>query len=191
MQTANSLTAQLHLFSSGHRDVGDSMLREMFPRLRQIASRRLSKERYPSFTPTELIGETWLTRLHRGGWEVENREHFFSIASRAMRHVLIDTARKRLTRARGQSAEHLSLEEAGTWLQSDAPGAEEVVALGMLMEKLEKVHPELALIVHLHYIVGYDLEEISAETGLTLRQVRHRWKKGKVWLGMRLLPRRI
>ena len=190
MQTANSLTGQLHLYSSGQREVGDSMLREMFPRLRQIATRRLSRERYPSFTPTELIGETWLTRLHRGGWRVESREHFFGIVSQAMKHVLTDVARKRLTRARGKGAEHLSLDEAAE-LRSNVPGAEEVLAIGMLMEKLEEINPEVALVVHLHYIAGFDLEEIATETGLSLRQVRHRWHKGKVWLATRLLPKRL
>ncbi|MFC5865372.1 ECF-type sigma factor [Acidicapsa dinghuensis] len=190
MQTAYSLTRQLRLFSNGHRDVGDSMLREMFPRLRQIAARRLAKEQYPSFTPTELIGETWLTRLHRGGWKVENREHFFGIANRAMRNVLTDAARKRLSGIRGKGAEHICVEEAATELRSSAPDAEQVLAIGMLMEKLKEVDPGVALVVHLHYIAGFDLQEIAAETGLSLRQVRHRWHKGKTWLATRLLSKR-
>ena len=190
MQAANSLTGQLRLFSNGQRDVGDSMLREMFPRLRQIAARRLSRERNPSFTPTELIGETWLTRLHRGGWKVESREHFFGIANRAMSYVLTDAARKRLSRMRGMGAEHICLEEGATELRSLAPDAEQVLVIGMLMEKLEEVNPSVALVVHLHYIAGFDLEEIAAETGLSLRQVRHRWHKGKAWLASRLLSKR-
>ena len=190
MPTVNSLTGQLRLYSSGQNDVGDSMLREMFPRLRRIAAQRLSRERYPAFTPTELIGETWLTRLHRGGWRIENREHFFGIASRAMRHVLTDTARKRLSRMRGKGAEHIGLEDGASELRSSAPDAEQVLAIAMLMEKLEKVDADVALVVHLHYIAGFDLEEIAVETGLTFRQVRHRWHKGKVWLATRLVSRR-
>lgn len=190
MQAGNSLTGQLRLYSSGNRDDGDAILREVFPRLRQIAARRLSGERYPSFTPTELVGETWLTRLQRGGWGVESREHFFSLASRAMRNVLIDTARRRLTITRGKGAEHISFEDAATELHSSAPDAEQVLVIGMLLEKLERVDQAVALVVHLHYIAGFELDEIAAETGLTIRQVRHRWHKGKVWLATRLLPRR-
>ena len=166
------------------------MLDEMFPRLRQIAARRLASERHASFTPTELIGETWLTRLHRGGWAIDEREHFFGIASRAMKFVLADNARKRLTRLRGEGAEHISTEDASSELRSNVPSVEEVLAIGMLMEELRRVNPEIAAIVHLHYIVGFQLEEISAETGLTLRQVRHRWHKGKIWLATRLLSKR-
>jgi RNA polymerase sigma factor (TIGR02999 family) len=189
MQGLQSLTGQLRLYASGQREYGDSMLREMFPRLRQIASKRLARERFPAFTPTELIGETWLTRLHRGGWRIESREHFFGIVSRAMRNVLTDTARKRLARVRGMGAEHLSLDQASE-LRSHADGAEEVLAIGDLMEKLERDHPQVALVVHLHYVIGFGLEEIAAETGLSLRQVRHRWQKGKVWLATRLQPAR-
>jgi RNA polymerase sigma factor (TIGR02999 family) len=190
MQAANSLTGQLRLYSSGHKDVGDSLLREIFPRLRQIAARRLSKEQYPPFTPTELIGETWLTRLHRGGWRPESREHFFGIANRAMKNVLTDAARKRLTVFRGEGAVHLSFDEAWHGLGLATPDAEEVLVIGMLIEDLEKANPRVAFVVHLHYVVGFQLEEIADETGLTLRQVRHLWKKGKVWLATRLHSRR-
>lgn len=189
MQTIDSLTGQLRLYSGGHREYGDSMLRAMFPRLRQIAVGRLSRERHPPFTPTELIGETWLTRLNRGGWRIDDREHFFGIASRAMKFVLTDAARRRRAHVRGRGVEHVSIEEATLELRSDTPNAEEVLAIGMLMEELEKVNPQIASIVHLHYIVGFRLEEISAETGLTLRQVRHLWQKGKIWLATRLLSK--
>jgi len=69
----------------------------------QIAARRLARERYPAFTPTELIGETWLTRLHRGDWSIDSRDHFFGIANRAMKFVLADTARRRLSDQRGNT----------------------------------------------------------------------------------------
>jgi RNA polymerase sigma factor (TIGR02999 family) len=189
MQAGSSLTGQLRLYSSGNKDVGDSLLREIFPRLRQIAVQRLSREHSSPFTPTELIGETWLTRLHRGGWRLDSREHFFGIVNRAMKNVLTDTARKRLTAFRGEGAVHLSFDEAGHGLGLAVPDVEEILAIGMLMEDLEKANPRVAFIVHLHYVVGFRLEEIAAETGLTLRQVRHLWKKGKVWLATRLHSR--
>jgi RNA polymerase sigma factor (TIGR02999 family) len=188
MQSADSLTGQLRLYASGHTEYGNSLLLEILPRLRQIAKRKLLRERYPSFTPTELIGETWLKRLHRGGWKIENRTHFFNIASRGMKFVLADAARKRLTGTRGRGVEHVPIEDAALNLSSDAPSAEQVLAISMLMEQLENVNPAVASIVHLHYVAGFELEEIASETGLTLRQVRHRWHKGKVWLAKRLLP---
>ena len=190
MDTLNSLTGQLRLYSSGSKEGEDSLVREILPRLRQIASRRLLRERYAPFTPTELIGETWLTRLQRGGWRLESREHFFRIASRAMKNVLTDTARKHLAQIRGNGALHFSFEEVTQAPESAVPSVEEVLSIAMLLHTLEKENPKVALVVHLHYIVGFGLDEIAAETGMTIRQVRYRWNKGKVWLATQLHARK-
>lgn len=190
MDAASSLTGRLRLFSNGQPEAADSILREIFPRLREIAARRLARERsMPSVTPTELIGETWLASLHRGRWTIESREHFFSIAGLAMEHVLIDMARKRLAQRRGRNAMHLSLEEILPSQQPVTAEAEEILAISMLLSKLEAADVKAAFVVRLHYVAGFSLEEISAETGLTLRQVRHRWEKGKIWLATRLSTR--
>jgi len=190
MNAANSVTERLRLYANGHKDVGDSLLREILPRLREIASRRLSKEYSAPVTPTELIDETWLASLHRGRWKIESREHFFSIASLAMENVLTDMARRRLAQCRGKGAVHLSLEEISPGQQPATANAEEVLAISMLMEELARTDAKVAFVVRMHYIVGFSLDEIAIETGLTLRQVRHRWEKGKLWLAKRLLSRR-
>jgi RNA polymerase sigma factor (TIGR02999 family) len=190
MSAANSLTEQLRLYASGHKEVGDSLLRAILPRLRQIASRRLSREYAAPVTPTELIDETWLAGLHQGRWKIENREHFFGIASLAMENVLTDMARRRLAQCRGKGAVHLSLDDLAPGQQPATANAEEILAISMLMEELAKKDAKVAFVVRMHYIVGFSLEEIAKETGLTLRQVRHRWEKGKVWLASRLNSRR-
>jgi len=190
MDAASSLTGRLRLYSGGQRETADSILREIFPRLREIAARRLSRERFaPQVTPTELIGETWLASLHRGRWTIENREHFFSIVGLAMEHVLIDMARKRLAQRRGKNAMHLSLDDISPSQQPFTAEAEEILAIAMLLAKLDKADAKVAYVVRLHYVAGFNLEEIAAETGLTLRQVRHRWEKGKIWLATRLSTR--
>lgn len=190
MDTVNSLTGQLRLFSSGSKVGEDSLVREILPRLRQIATRRLLRERHAPFTATELIGETWLTRLQRGGWKLESREHFFRIASRAMKNVLTDSARKHLAQIRGEGAVHVSFEEVTRAPESPVPCVEDVLNIAMLLETLEKENPKVALVVQLHYVVGFGLDEIAAETGMTIRQVRYRWNKGKIWLATQLHARR-
>jgi DNA-directed RNA polymerase specialized sigma24 family protein len=70
------------------------------------------------------------------------------------------------------------------------PSAEQVLAVGMLFEELEKVNPKAAFVVHIHYVVGFSLEEIAVESGLTFRQVRYLWKKGEAWLAKRLHSQR-
>lgn len=191
MGSATSLTGRLRLYSGGDRKVADAILQEIFPRLREIAARRLSRERYsPPVTPTELIGETWVSSLHRGRWMIDNREHFFSIAGLAMEHVLIDMARKRLAQRRGQGALHVSLEDISPSQQPVSADAEEVLAIAMLLGKLESLDAKAAFVVRMHYVAGFSLQEIAERTGWTTRQVRHRWEKGKVWLASRLSTRK-
>jgi RNA polymerase sigma factor (TIGR02999 family) len=191
MGASTTLTGRLRLYSGGDRNVADAILEEIFPRLREIAARRLSRERCtPPVTPTELIGETWLSSLHRGKWVIANREHFFSIAGLAMEHVLIDMARKRLAQRRGQGAMHVSIEDISPSQEPVSADAEEILAIAMLLGKLESSDAKSAFVVRMHYIAGFTLQEIAEHSGWTLRQVRHRWEKGKVWLASRLSTRK-
>jgi RNA polymerase sigma factor (TIGR02999 family) len=187
MQSARSLTGQLRLYSSGDREAGESVVREILPRLREIAASRLSRRGGGNaMTPTDLIGETWLSRLHYGRWKIESREHFFSLAGLAMEQVLTDMARRRMAQRRGSGAAHLSIDDLSPCRQPASADAEQVLAISLLMEQLAKADPLTADIVRAHYYVGYGLDEIARESGLSLRQVRHRWEKGKLWLASRL-----
>lgn len=190
MHAVSSLTGQLRLYANGHHEAADSLFREILPRLREIAIRKLSKERFVApVTPTELIDETWLASLRRGGWKIESREHFFSIVGIAMENVLTDMARRRLAQRRGKGAVHVSLDEVSVSQQPGSANAEQILAISMLLEKLAKADAMAAFVVRLHYFIGFSLEEIAKQTGLSLRQVRHRWEKGKLWLAARLVPR--
>src|ERR1039458_7579528 len=62
------------------------------------------------------------------------------------------------------------------------PAPQEIVEIGVLMERLEAKDPDAARMVDMHYFSGFTLEEIAQETGLTVRQVRSRWEKGMKWL---------
>jgi len=182
-----SLTQQLQSFSEGDREIAELILREVLPTLHQIAARELRRERYLSpLSPTELINEVWLRSLHKGGWQINSREHFYAIAALAMRRVLIDFARQRLAQRRGDGEKPQSLEQSPSLdLASEhvqPSDAESIVQIGVLMERLEKAMPDAARIVDMHYFTGFTLQEISDVTGLTFRQVRHLWEKGRDWL---------
>ena len=187
MDSPTSLTERLRSYATGDRNSANVLILEIFPRLRRIAAAKLKSEQAGTqVTPTDLVGEVWATSLHRGYGQVENREHFFSIVGKAMQNVLTDMARKRLAARRGKGASHVSLESVSEIEEPMAVSAEQIVILGQLLDQLAKKDAQVALIVQLHYLAGFSLEEIVAETGLTLRQVRHRWQKGKEWLAIRL-----
>ena len=102
MSTYPSLTERLNLFMQGNQAVVDALLREVLPKLHEIAVRELKRERYMApLSKTELIHEVWLSSLSKGGWQIHDQGHFYALASLAMRRVLVDLARKRLAARRG------------------------------------------------------------------------------------------
>jgi RNA polymerase sigma factor (TIGR02999 family) len=181
------LTEQLRRYSSGDRNIADAVFREILPKLRDIAVRQLQRERHVKpYCPTELINEAWLKSLRHGGWQIRDREHFYAIAGLVMRQVLIDAARNRLAQRRGGMETIASLDDLPQKKDISARNDEQVVEIGLLLAKLDKKAPEVARIVDLHYLAGFSLEEVADITGLTPRQVRHRWGKGRDWLKDRM-----
>src|SRR5262245_44332812 len=111
MTDGPSLTEQLRRFSGGERQIAEAVLRDVLPKLHQIAVRELKRERYAApVSPTELIHEAWLRNLRKGGWQINNREHFYAIAALAMRRVLVELARGRLAQRRGDGEAPVSIE---------------------------------------------------------------------------------
>jgi RNA polymerase sigma factor (TIGR02999 family) len=184
-----SLTEQLRSFCDGDREAANAVLRAIWPKLREIAARHLSKERYFSpVSPTELVNETWLQQIHKGGWSIRDREHFYGIAGYAMRRVLVDYARKRLALKRGGLASPVSLSACLTD-PPDTRKAAQLVEIGLLMEKLGREDRQCMRVVDLHYFVGFTFKEVARIMGLRPRQVRQLWEKARNWLKEQLSSR--
>jgi RNA polymerase sigma factor (TIGR02999 family) len=142
----------------------------------------LGREQDPSFSPTELINEIWLRKLRQGGWHINSRQHFYAVASLAMRQVLIEYARMRKAERRGGLRTTLSLDGDLSPVATETAEPDKLIQIGILMDQLERRNPETARIVDMHYFAGFTLEEIADISGLTLRQIRHRWEHGRDWL---------
>jgi RNA polymerase sigma factor (TIGR02999 family) len=181
------LTEQLRRYSGGDLEVAEIVLREVLPKLHEIAVRELGRERYVApLCPTELINEVWIRSLRTGGWTINSREHFYAIAALAMRRVLVDFARNRLAQRRGDGKIPSSLDDVALGRHPANSDLEAMVQIGLLMDRLETVDEAAARVVDMHYFTGFTLEEIAEITGLTFRQVRHRWEKGRDWLKDRM-----
>jgi RNA polymerase sigma factor (TIGR02999 family) len=181
------LTEQLQRYSGGDLEVAEAVLREVLPKLHQIAARELRRERYIApLSKTELIHEVWIRSLSRGGWKITSRQHFYAIAALAMRRILVDFARNRLAQRRGNGKIPEPLDAINISQIAETTDLESMVRIGLLMDQLEKNNLEAARIVDMHYFTGFTFEEIVEITGLSFRQVRQRWKKGQDWLKDRL-----
>ncbi|MEI9977625.1 MAG: ECF-type sigma factor [Edaphobacter sp.] len=187
MSGSINLTEQLRRYSGQERDIAEAVLREVLPKLHQVAVAALRREHsIAPLSPTELINEVWLRSLHKGRWQVNNRNHFYAIAALAMRRVLIDLARSRLAASNGAGVATVSLDEHASERQTTTSNPESLVMIGTLMDRLEKADSEAARVVDMHYFAGFSIQEIAEITGWTERQVRSRWKKGQNWLKDRL-----
>ncbi len=188
MVSEPSLTKRLQLFMQGDTSSADALLREVLPRLQEIALRELKMERHLApVTSTELISELWVTNLSRGGWQIQDRGHFYALASLAMRRILIDMARKRLAGRRGAGEVPLSLDDPGRVpINPSVQDSALIVEIGILMDQLDAQDPDAARMVDMQYFTGFTLDEIAAETKLSRKQVRTRWKRGMKWLEQKL-----
>jgi RNA polymerase sigma factor (TIGR02999 family) len=190
MGTQASLTEQLRLFLRGDAAFGDAVATELAPKLREIAGQYLRRERYSApLGATELIHEFWIRSLSSRGLQIENRAHFYALASRIMRRTLISLARKRLAERRGGWQTAVSLDDISVRSEPRVEDASRIIEVGVLMEQLEAELPDAAWIVDMHDFAGFSIEEIAEAVHLTPKQVLGRWKKGRQWLIRKVRPK--
>jgi RNA polymerase sigma factor (TIGR02999 family) len=175
-----SLTEQLQRLANGDRLLADTVLNAVWEELHHVAERALRQERRPALCATELINEVWLRKLGKGGWRAEDRQHFYAIAAFAMRQVLVEFARRHKAERRGGAMVILPLN--GLLIDNSDADPETLIAIGILMDRLERKDASCARVVDLHYFAGFTLEEIAQISGLTPKQVRRLWEKGRDWL---------
>lgn len=131
---------------------------------------------------TALVNEAYLKLARSSGWK--SREHFLNTAAAAMRQVLVDYARKRLSAKRGAGAPAEDLDEARNEevliLRGEPP--ERVLELDDALSRLGALNPRLVKVVECRFFAGYGEEETAQALGVTDRTVRRDWIKAKAWL---------
>lgn len=181
--SSENLTRLLRAWGRGDRAAFDEVAPLIYDELRRLAAYHLRGER-PDHTlgATDLISEAYL-RLARGAaLELQDRAHFFAIASRCMRQILVDHARKRGAEKRGAGERPTELDE--TMLSSDRPW--ELVALDDALEELAKFDERKARITELHYFGGLTQEEIAVVCEIHVNTVARDLRLSEAWLRSRL-----
>jgi RNA polymerase sigma factor (TIGR02999 family) len=163
----------------GDRDAGDKALAEVYDELHRIASREMRREGSGhTLQTTALVNEAYLRFVKAGALQIENRGHFFAIASQQMRRVLVDHARSARTRKRDGGAQ-VDFEK----IQLATPDrGVDVLLLDEALRELEKIQPRAAQVVELRYFGGYTDKEVVEALGLSLATVRRDWEYARSWL---------
>jgi RNA polymerase sigma factor (TIGR02999 family) len=171
------VTALLHAWSEGDRSVEPRLFELVMPDLHQIAERLMRRERPEhSLDPTALVNEVYFRLVGARERDWQNRGHFFAIAARAMRRLLIDHARGR---PQARMVPIAGIEE---WLRAPGAKLELAVAIDRLLDQIEREHPDWCTIVDLKFFMGLTDEETADALGLPLRTVQRKFGDARRWL---------
>lgn len=148
--------------------------------LHRLAQRHLRASGPDAQHATSLVHEVYL-RLARGGaLALNDRTHFFAVASRAMRQIVIDHVRGRMTEKRGGGVDPLPLDSAVVALAAGCD--EELLMLDAALQRLGDVDPRLAQFVELRFYGGLQMDELAEATGLSERTLKRDWQKARAFL---------
>jgi RNA polymerase sigma factor (TIGR02999 family) len=177
------ITRLLREARGGGRDAFDRLLPVVYEELRRIAGRQLRGEAAGhTLGATALVHEAYLKLAVPQAAPWTDRAHFFAIAARAMRQVLVDHARRRAAQKRGGAWERTTL--SGKPLALDTDPAE-LLALDDALEGLEERQRE---IVEMRFFAGMTEEEVAVVLGISERTVRRDWTKARAWLYAAMYP---
>ena len=185
MNERHDVTQLLVRIGGGDEPAVAQLLSLVYNELRQIAAAMMRRER-PNHTlePTAVVHEAFLRMVDGAHPRFENRAHFFGIAARAMRRVLVDHARRRLAGKRGGEQQR-QIELADDLSLTDAQ-SEEVLALNEALDRLEQLDPRQARIVEMHYFAGNTVPEIAVVLEISERTVQRELQTGRLFLKRQL-----
>jgi RNA polymerase sigma factor (TIGR02999 family) len=179
-----AITELLRAVEGGDKAARDRLFAMVYGELRGLARGQL--RRIPgrdTLSTTALVNETYLKLAGDRAWSARDRSHFFALAARAMRQILVDHARSRARQKRGGGVAPVSLAEA---LVPAPDRAEELLALDEALKRLEAIDAELAQIVEWRFFGGLSIEEVAGLLAISDRTVKRHWRAARAYLFQQL-----
>jgi RNA polymerase sigma factor (TIGR02999 family) len=180
---AQEITELFRRWETGDKDAANLLYPLVYEELRRMARQHLRREG-PGHTlqPTALVHELYL-KLSRQGMNFQDRTHFYAVAARQMRRLLIDHARAAHAGKRGGRAVRVELTDA---LASRASAGFDALALDEALTVLEDLDPRAAQVIELRYFVGLTESEAAESLNISVPTLRRDWKFAYAWLRSRL-----
>ena len=177
---SHEVTQLLVAWSSGDRAALDRLVPLVYDELHRLAQSYMHQERAGhSLQTTALIHEAYLRLIDARDIQWENRAHFFGVAARVMRQILVAFARERGWQKRGGGAQRVSLDET---MVIEAGRDEDLMALDEAIQSLAKFDARKAQVVEMRFFGGLTEEEIAEALHVSPETVRRDWRLAKSWL---------
>jgi RNA polymerase sigma factor (TIGR02999 family) len=176
---ATEVTQFLNAWCNGDQDALEQLAPLVESELRRLAHLYLSKERAGNpLQPTALVNEAYLRLIEWNTVEWQNRAHFYAVAAKIMRRVLVNYAIARRRQKRGGDAVVVSLTQAGALPDRSA----EIVALDEALKSLARFDDRKSRVVELRFFAGLNAEETAEVLGISSRTVHREWDLARAWL---------
>jgi RNA polymerase sigma factor (TIGR02999 family) len=177
---SQSVSELLAKWRDGDQEALHAVVPLVYNQLRRVAHRYLRGERSNhTLQSTALVHEAYLRLAHESTRQFANRAHFFAVAARLMRQILVDFARNHRAAKRGGGAYRLTVNEA---MASPGDRDMDLLALDRALEQLAQLDPQQSRIVELRFFCGLSIEETSDIIGVSPATVKRDWATARTWL---------
>ncbi len=186
MATGADITTLLTAARGGDRVALDNVLSSLYRELHAMARRQLNGQRGGTLDTTALVHESYFKLIRSQNAEFADRAHFFAYAATAMRSVVVDYARQRLSQKRGGDQQRVT--ELPDDITTGVSLGEDLLHLDSALQKLTAVDERLAKVVELRYFAGLSEAQIGDLLQCSERTVRRDWQKARLFLLAELQP---
>lgn len=180
MKEKSRITKLLVEVQDGDKEAHNALFEAVYNRLRNIARIQLVSERKGhTLSKTELVHEAYIKLVDLSNVEWQDRAHFYAIAAKAMRQILVDYARKRNAEKRGGKRQRVTLQEDMLDLEQHA---EDLIALNDLIDKMAEFDKRKSKVVEMRFFAGMTIREIAKLLDVSTRTIDRDWLKARTWL---------
>ncbi len=188
-RTPGEITRLVHAAQAGDRAAFDEVYRMAYEELRRLARAVRGSRQGATLNTTALLHEAYIKLVPGPSGPVQDREHFFGIAARAMRQVLVDAARRRTAQRRGGGIRQVELDESMDIPAAAADGgsrAVEILQLDRALQQLQEWNPRQASVVECRVFAGLTVDETARALGVSTPTVKRDWQTARAWLAHEL-----
>jgi RNA polymerase sigma factor (TIGR02999 family) len=178
------ILSELHQDPQGAREAANRLFEAVHGELRRMAGRLMRDERRNhTLQPTALVHEAYLRLVDTESVDWQSRAHFFGVAARAMRQILVDHAREHGAAKRGGGLRRVTLDERVGMAHADEF---DLLDLDRILTRLAELDERMAQVVEYRVFAGMSVEEVAHVLGVSVRTVHNDWRVAKMWLGREL-----